>query len=134
MSQFLQAAVYGNNGLSINTFRTAVREWMAIHKQSAILVSLIAHSTPSTGEIVYTQPGGKINKYDSVDNASPSWLFFYNARWELMGQVILALLGKEGYELAIEKNTGTKAIISTTCGYSYQFASSRESWTVLVEK
>jgi hypothetical protein len=51
-----------------------------------------------------------------------------------MGQVILALLGKEGYELAIEKNTGTKAIISTTCGYSYQFASSRESWTVLVEK
>ena len=55
------------SGTSIGNFRKDVEDWMTTHKNSAVLITLMAHSTPTTGEIVYSHPGAKVNKYTSVD-------------------------------------------------------------------
>jgi len=65
--QFCSVTVYGTSGQSIHNFREVATEWMQKHPHSAILVTLIAHSTVTTGEIVYANPGAQQNRYASVD-------------------------------------------------------------------
>jgi hypothetical protein len=59
----------------VKNLREGALEWMTSHPQSAVLISLIAHSTPSTGELVYAVPGARDNKYSNVDvvNISDMW-------------------------------------------------------------
>jgi hypothetical protein len=67
LHQFSQATACGVSTLSISQFRVSVKEWMEIHKNSSILITLVAHSAVSTGEIIYTVPGARKNRYASVD-------------------------------------------------------------------
>jgi len=46
---------------------------------------------------------------------------------QLYGQVLIASLGEEAYELVILKNSGMKGIIYTACGFTFQYPSSPNS-------
>jgi hypothetical protein len=72
--------MYGTNGISIHNFHATVIEWMSTHKHSAVLISLVGHSTVTTGEIVYALPGATENKYASVDKARLTCLHVYGER------------------------------------------------------
>jgi hypothetical protein len=52
----------------------------------------------------------------------------------LYEQILSASLGEEVYELVIKKNSGMKGMISTACGFTFQHASSLDSWSGLVAK
>jgi hypothetical protein len=53
---------------------------------------------------------------------------------KMSGQIISTFLGPEMYAVAIKENVGTKAMISTACGYALKWTSARESWSGLVER
>jgi hypothetical protein len=60
------------NGHSIKRFRETATEWMQKHHHSAVLIVLIAHSTVTTGEIVYALTGAQDNLYAPVDKVRQS--------------------------------------------------------------
>jgi hypothetical protein len=74
--QLKEATFVGVSGQSIHKFRETVMVWMRQHQNTAVLVSLIGHSVPATGEIVYATPGSKTNKYTNIDNVSDKIIIF----------------------------------------------------------
>jgi hypothetical protein len=70
MFQLCSATYCGTHAMSIKKFRDTVTWWMSRHKESGILITLVTHSTPDTGELVYAVPGSTTNKYGPVNDVS----------------------------------------------------------------
>lgn len=68
--QFCAAVYSGTSGGTIGVFCRATIDWMKIHKHSAVLVTLMAHSAVSTGETVYVTPFSTDDLYAPVDKVS----------------------------------------------------------------
>jgi hypothetical protein len=50
----------------------------------------------------------------------------------LYGQILSQTLGVDTYDLVISQNSGMKGIISTACGFTFQYPESLDSWSGLV--